>query len=275
MSLSRLRCHVKPERAKIPGISSQADLLLHHRRENSQLKTLFLLSCSKDFLRKKKQKAIHLALFVHSSMASSPGFWQSLPATPHPQHLQMPNRGCTVTSLCLRFWIRVLVFLSWKLPSAFVSQNKTCTRYCTTSQRAPHHFSDQAGAVSFLLYCSTPQPHLDPNRDCLDHWDLSSRNSTWASKPTAYTCLTHGPLSHLGQRRCRRSKAQEKHTSDVLLTGLHGHGDQVSGQVCCLSASTSGCMRFPGPQLSPYLPGGEDNHTICSRYPWGEASISL
>lgn len=91
MSLSQTCCHVKPGKAKIPGISSRADPLLCHRREHSQLKTLllFLLCCSKDFLWKKKQKAIHLALFFHSSVASSPGCRQPLPATLLPQHLHL------------------------------------------------------------------------------------------------------------------------------------------------------------------------------------------
>lgn len=138
MSLMQRYCHVKSGRAKIPGISSQADPLLCHRREHSPLKTLlFLLCCSKDFLGGKKK--LFTLLFVHSSMASSPGCQQPLPTIPLPQHLQMPNRGCTITSLYLWFWIRILLFLSWKLPSVFVSQNKTCTRYCMTSQRTPHH----------------------------------------------------------------------------------------------------------------------------------------
>lgn len=85
MSLTQRCCHVKPGRAKIPGISSEADPLLCHRREHSQLKTrLLLLCCSKDCLWKKKHKAIHLAL-----CSLTHGFKPRLLAAP-PNHSSSP-----------------------------------------------------------------------------------------------------------------------------------------------------------------------------------------
>lgn len=272
MSLSQRRCHVKPGRAKIPGISSQAGRLLFYRREHSQLKTLlFLPCCSKGFLWEKKQKAIHLALcsLIH-------GFKPRLPAAP-PNHSSSSAHSDTQQGL----------HGDLPLPPVFdqdagLSLTKTRLCFCVSEQdlhQILHDPPPEGTSPLFLIsleLCPSSCTALSPSLIFTPTGTaLTTRNSSWASKPIAHSCLTHCPLAHVGQKSCRGSKAQENHTSDVFLTGLHWHGDQVSSQVCCLSAPMSGLHEVPWTTVVFSLSEGEDNHIICSWCPWGKASISL